>query len=205
MFCKMSQNYYHEQFRKNLIAESQVETFEEALTLWEVTGVRIDFPTECICTHPIVENCIVHHVEDGRELIIGNKCINQFFPEKEREKAAKMFKEIKNKTRNCEICKRRYTKVGSHHVRMCNVCNAKNNECVDCKDLFACETTAQTWRTRCPKCYTQKTGKPVKNDYTPVNGRINSSACMDCKKRIPVSPFARRCKRCYARWVNNES
>ncbi|KAJ3259152.1 hypothetical protein HK104_006957, partial [Borealophlyctis nickersoniae] len=93
-----SATYYHKQFVKALIAESRTETFEEAKVKWKVTGIRLDYPTECICTHPIVENFIVQNVDDARELIIGSTCIRQFFPEAQRTIMEQKLGDLKNKT-----------------------------------------------------------------------------------------------------------
>jgi hypothetical protein len=34
--------------------------------------------SECVCTHPIKDNCVIYNFFNGEELIVGNCCIKQF-------------------------------------------------------------------------------------------------------------------------------
>lgn len=197
-------DYYHRKFVEALIAKSRADTFEEALLEWRVTGVRIDFPTHCICTHPIVENCIVENVADGRELIIGSCCIRNFFPEEERAKMETKLKELKRKTRDCPVCNRRYNKEGALHDRMCNTCYQHNSVCEDCGEIFMCKPADRGWKRKCPEDYKRSTGKDVKGNHTAFDPRRKTQDCLGCGKRIPVNPNRPRCVKCYKAYAYGE-
>ncbi|KAJ3282325.1 hypothetical protein HK104_010944 [Borealophlyctis nickersoniae] len=195
----MAAEFYHRQFVNALIAHSGTETFEEAKVKWKVTGVRLDFPTQCICTHPITENCIVQNVDDGRELIIGTTCIKQFLPEEERLVMEQKMKDLKNKTRKCGACKKRYKKEGAKHEKLCNICLPFNNVCA-CGEVYYCEEGDKHWKDRCGDCYETATGRKVKGNHSPVNGRGRKThKCKGCGKKRVTNKNYDYCGRCYAK------
>jgi hypothetical protein len=63
---------------------------------------------DCLCSHPIEENCYIENKHNGRIAVVGNCCIRKFLPEE-------------NQGRTCENC-------GATHR------NRKNNICNDCRD-----------------------------------------------------------------------
>ncbi|KAJ3025836.1 hypothetical protein HDV00_012387 [Rhizophlyctis rosea] len=152
-----------------LCGESNTDDFQEALLMWKVTGVRVDYPTECICTHSIVENCFVENVNDGRTLIIGNCCIRRFFPEGEREKMEDFLKAEKRKTRDCTVCKIRYQK--EEHPNMCEKCREVNRKCDSCDNVYRCKEDERKWKKLCGTCLEKQTGKKLKGNHSPVDGR----------------------------------
>jgi hypothetical protein len=87
-------SYYAKLFLQNLEALS--EASEDFLKQWEYAGGdsgrhRRKFETkfgrdhpcppdtnECVCTHPIVENCYIQNKLTGKMVVCGNCCIERF-------------------------------------------------------------------------------------------------------------------------------
>lgn len=72
-----------ERFSTVLVAASVASNYDDAIKEWVYQGDVRDRPGFCICTHPIVRNCIVRNKHTGEELIIGNCCIKKFGVERE--------------------------------------------------------------------------------------------------------------------------
>jgi hypothetical protein len=197
-------DYYYKKLTENLIKETGVPTFEEARLKWRVTGVKVNLPTQCLCTHPITENCMVQNVDDDRELIIGSCCIRQFFPEEQRAIMEAKLRALKRKTRDCVVCNRRYNKEGALHERMCNECSIWNTACEDCDELFQCHEKDRSWKLKCGECLHLATGKTLKGNHEPVDPRRKTRDCLGCGGRIPNNPNRPRCLKCYKRFRNNE-
>ena len=60
---------------------------------------------ECICSHKIVENCYLENKLSGKQIVVGNCCINRY---------------IEDTSKKCEEC-------GDEHR------NTKDNYCSDCR------------------------------------------------------------------------
>lgn len=148
--------YYHKLFREAIVKASVYDTFDKAISEFsKVHNVTLGQANSCICTHPITENCHVKSNVTGKELVIGNKCIENFFKQETKDRAATLLKLAKRKTKDCERCKRRFQK-GDDHV-LCGKCRLRWKKCIDykegndtCKRLFY---GIENWKVRCLPCW----------------------------------------------------
>ena len=161
----MDSTYYHKLFRKALIEESVYDTFAEAIDEFSiVTGVEIGQESSCICTHPIMENCYVKSKITGKVLVVGSKCVQNFFPKTTWEKAHEFIKQEKRKTFDCERCDKRYVK--DEDKSLCLTCRKRWKKCIDsetnpncCKGIFFIKVD---WYPRCPPCHFKNASKLIK-------------------------------------------
>lgn len=73
--------------------------------------------TECICTHPILEVCVIKNVIDGSLLEIGNICVKRWMP--------KIYEQaVYGRKKKCDRCNLPHK-------------NRKDNYCNNCRDLNA--------------------------------------------------------------------
>jgi hypothetical protein len=56
---------------------SQSKKWEEAKDEWVLSNIFEKW-TECICGHPILENCEIINLKTDETVIVGNCCIRQF-------------------------------------------------------------------------------------------------------------------------------
>lgn len=147
-------SYYHKLFRLAIVKESVYDTYEEAIEEFsEIHGVELGRDNSCICTHPISENCFVKSKVNGKILVIGNKCIENFFPEAIKTKVNKLFNAEKRKTRDCLKCCKRFPK--ENDFEFCRKCRRANwKKCIgnsgDCKLIVYADFP---WKVRCIPCW----------------------------------------------------
>jgi hypothetical protein len=113
---------YRELFKQNLEQYSEKNSGIPFLNQWKYIGGNegrhlrkyitlfnknpdIPYKTNCICTHEIKENCYIENIISGKQLVIGNCCINRY---------------LETTDQLCEHCK------ASHR-------NLKDNYCTDCR------------------------------------------------------------------------
>ena len=71
---------------------------------------KVDIPdlvTECVCTHPIDENCWIWNNKTNEVIAIGNHCVNKFLPEGHGKvnRCHKCFlKNTRRKSKFCKVC-----------------------------------------------------------------------------------------------------
>ena len=82
---------------------------------------------ECVCGHPIIENCYIQDKKKEKKLILGNCCIEKF---------------IDKCSRTCEICRK------PHRSRIVN-------RCKDCRKGL-CDVCDKPINKQYSKCYTCK-------------------------------------------------
>lgn len=149
-------SYYHKLFRIAIVEESVYDTYEEAIEEFsEVHGVKIGRESSCICTHPISENCFVKSKVNGKILVIGNKCIENFFPEEMKTKVRRLFNDERRKTKDCLRCSKRFLIEYDDGIKFCKKCRKYWKQCVDgrsgsCKKIFY---SVETWKVRCVPCW----------------------------------------------------
>jgi len=82
---------------------------------------------ECVCTHPIIENCyIMSRMENFRVEIVGNCCIKKFKVDK-KLRCVYCFKPHRNKNFNvCNSCGKCHHKKWIHDCRSCNIPQLQN-------------------------------------------------------------------------------
>jgi len=69
---------YIEAFTEALTMSSVADDYHEAIEEWVAYGERFIKAGECICGHPITENCPVYNKLNRNVLIVGNCCIKKF-------------------------------------------------------------------------------------------------------------------------------
>lgn len=205
----MTDSFYFQNLKIALIEASDSETFEDSRLEWSVSGVRLHNPGHCICTHPIVENCILDHKDDPtRQIIVGNCCVRMFFPEAERLKMEEMYKEVKNKTRVCALCEKRYRKEDCLNDEVCDYCHLMNKKCETCKKYFHCEDTEERkWKKLCMPCWQESKGLKVTTSTQHCTSRRKTRDCLvaSCKARIKRDEpdWKVYCKKHYKERKNN--
>lgn len=71
--------YYHKILVKEILKRSvEKECFKTAAAEWKYVESVNGIEEECICTHPIVENCLIRNIHTEETCIVGNVCIDQF-------------------------------------------------------------------------------------------------------------------------------
>lgn len=100
------------------------------LNYWLTTNPNTPLPDKthnCICGHPIIENCYIENIHSKEILILGNCCINRF---------------VEKKGRTCKIC-------GASHKRRLI------DRCFDCSVGVCekCETPCNPYYKRCHQCH----------------------------------------------------
>src|ERR1700710_2007566 len=166
---------YTANFKKAILENSISTNYEDAIKEWipSFLGSSDGPKSQCICTHEITENCHVQNLHSGKILVVGNVCINKFFP----RPAILKFEQLQHerrleerKTKDCETegCNSRIAKI--HVTRtVCNRClqriaheeserqrveaflsNRKKCETELCRQLIS---TTPAWKTHCPTCY----------------------------------------------------
>jgi len=68
---------YKEAFIKEITALSEANNFNMAVLEWELVTI-FEEENNCICGHPIIENCEIQNKFNGNIAIVGNCCINKF-------------------------------------------------------------------------------------------------------------------------------
>ena len=145
-------------FRLAIVKESVFDTYEGAIAEFDrILRVDIQQSNACICTHAIEENCFVQSKENGKILIIGNKCIKNFFPSHMQEEADRLFKIAKRKTQDCSHCKKRFTKEDGE--TFCETCRKFWKECLNCSGEFYRRKEKEDWKKWCIPCL--KVKKPL--------------------------------------------
>jgi len=89
-------------FKRQLINYSQSKDLNEALGEWEFlesTWGR----NHCICTQAIFENCLMKNIYNGQHLIVGNVCVQKFFPKIYKDYNLKDFFTISKKIRSFKL------------------------------------------------------------------------------------------------------
>ena len=74
----------------------------------------IQHKTKCICTHDINENCYIENIISGKQLVVGNCCINSYL-----ETTDQLCEYCKAPHRNkkdnyCKVCRGGILKFGKH-------------------------------------------------------------------------------------------
>lgn len=156
-----------------------------AVTNWEYAGgdtgrhfnyFKIKFPpgtgfppyaTECICEHPIKENCFIQcKLNRDMLLVVGNCCIDTYF-------------DTADKGRKCEDCGAR------HRNRIDNKCNeCRKTECTRCKLRFKGKgTLCHVCRFQCRKCSAviDKHERYCDEHKPKVVSPIRLHPCLECK------------------------
>lgn len=75
--ARNTENSDQKLLRRIVVENSVADDWESAKTEWELMSIY-DKVNECICTHRIVENCVIRNRNNAKELIVGNVCVNQF-------------------------------------------------------------------------------------------------------------------------------
>lgn len=68
---------YHARLREAILVESESKNWMTAKKEWSLVLI-FDEKSHCVCGHHIVQNCVIHNDINGKELIVGNVCVNQF-------------------------------------------------------------------------------------------------------------------------------
>lgn len=63
--------------REVVIDNSVAKTWKQARMEWSLSSIFYE-PSNCICNHFIMENCVIKNQYNGGELVVGNECINHF-------------------------------------------------------------------------------------------------------------------------------
>jgi hypothetical protein len=66
---------------EEIVALSVADTWREARREWSLSHVFFadaDSPGTCLCGHPIIEHCVLHNHQNGKEAVVGNVCVTQF-------------------------------------------------------------------------------------------------------------------------------
>ena len=152
-------SYYHKKFREAIVRESIFDNYKDAISEFDkIVSVEIHKSSECICTHAIQENCLVKSKDNGKVLVIGNKCIYNFFSEKMQDEARRLFNLAKRKTQDCLRCATRFTK--EKDEIFCIPCRTYNNLCTDCGQVFYVKKIEKSWRKKCYSCYSKSKNTP---------------------------------------------
>ncbi|MCK4928361.1 MAG: hypothetical protein KAR76_01375 [Methanosarcinales archaeon] len=89
---------YHSTFKKALLEASQNKKYSEAIKEWTFYGNTFEEKSNCICGHPIIENCVIHNTWNKATLICGNCCINKLGVTRRPAKKSIKNTQIKHKT-----------------------------------------------------------------------------------------------------------
>lgn len=89
-------------FEKQLIYYSQSNDLDEALAEWEFLESTYN-QNHCICSQPIFENCLMKNIHNGHQLIVGNVCVQKFFPKIYKDYNLKDFFSISKKIRSFKL------------------------------------------------------------------------------------------------------
>jgi hypothetical protein len=89
-------------FKRQLINYSQSKDFDEALGEWEFLESTYN-QNHCICSQPIFENCLMKNIYNGQHLIVGNVCVQKFFPKIYKDYNLKDFFTISKKIRSFKL------------------------------------------------------------------------------------------------------
>lgn len=87
---------YHKTFIK-IIFENSCEKVDYFLAIqeWKYYGEVFEEDSNCICGHPIINNCIIHNIKNNKILITGNCCINNIgFERKHANKSRNNYLEL---------------------------------------------------------------------------------------------------------------
>jgi hypothetical protein len=68
---------YKETFIKEIIALSESNNFYQAVLEWKLISI-FDMENNCLCGHPIIENCEIQNIYNDNIVIVGNCCIKKF-------------------------------------------------------------------------------------------------------------------------------
>jgi len=70
---------YRQILEREIIALSEADTFDGAKREWSLAEIyRSDDLTYCLCTHPIMECCVIGNHLNKTRTIVGNCCIKEF-------------------------------------------------------------------------------------------------------------------------------
>ncbi|CAH6419792.1 Hypothetical protein HVR_LOCUS872 [uncultured virus] len=96
-------------FMAVMIAFSESLNVEDAFGEWEMSEIKSNTNTDCICSHWIEQNLFVRNINNGNILVIGNECIKKFpFDNVVKEIARKQLniKKKLDKNKIYEACER---------------------------------------------------------------------------------------------------
>lgn len=63
---------------KEAVLEASVaKTWRKACQEWQLESIFSE-PSQCVCGHFIVDNCIIENIHNGETMIVGNVCVRHF-------------------------------------------------------------------------------------------------------------------------------
>ena len=95
---------------------------EEVLARWVYVGHDENGPeTRCICSHPIINNMTIRHIESKEELVVGSVCIKRWMKDV-------WDAYLESKRKHCDRCHQVHKNRKDNFCKACRVLNKQEEE-----------------------------------------------------------------------------
>jgi hypothetical protein len=176
--------YNRQKLHEAVVAASNADYFDAAKQEWTYSGSVFLEPEQynhCVCGHKINQLCTIRNKTNGKTLVVGSKCVDQF-GEKILAKHTACKRVAQGKNKLCMFCKASKpaatgTANDEANLFVCCVCSRKHSLNCECGKAGTCFSDVSK-KILCDDC--RVVCKTCEKPFQPEKGKEWAKDCKTC-------------------------